>query len=248
MPIEAPGIRMSTLDSTHFGFAVARADAITAEEIPGALEFCTRLNVRLLIVRCAVEQVTTVHALEHAGFELMDTLVYYERDLVARPISKPRSRPIRRLQPDEADQVEQIARICFRHYSGHYHADKRLAGDTSTEVYAKWARSCCDINDPSAFVLVASNGPALVAFSSFRRQTSKRGELILGAVLPAARGEGLYRKFVEAGMFRLQSSGVSTFETSTHLSNWPAQVAWISAGLRPSRAYHTFHRWFTQDA
>jgi hypothetical protein len=45
-------------------------------------------------------------------------------------------------------------------------------------------------------------------------------------------------------MKRLQAAGATRFVTSTHLSNWGAQSAWVRAGLRPYRAYHTFHRWF----
>jgi hypothetical protein len=63
-------------------------------------------------------------------------------------------------------------------------------------------------------------------------------------VLPTARGAGLYRNLTLAGMLRLQSSGAKKFITSTHLSNWSAQASWTAAGLHPSSAHHTFHRWF----
>ncbi|MDQ2943021.1 MAG: hypothetical protein M3R21_05040, partial [Candidatus Dormibacteraeota bacterium] len=141
-------------------------------------------------------------------------------------------------------QVEAIARSCFRDYSGHYHADPRLDRDACTETYASWARSCCDQQEPAGFVLVAGEARRRIAFSSFRRTSDTQGELVLGAVLPEARGAGLYRRLTIEGMLRLQSSGASLFVTSTHISNWSAQAAWIAAGLRPSRAYYTFHRWF----
>lgn len=243
MPVEAPGVRLSALDSDRFGVVIARADGITARELTAVLEFCENRNVEMLVARSAVEDVATTHALESADFLLMDTLIYYERDLAAAPIEVPATAEIHDLGPDDAVQVEAIARECFRDYLGHYHADPRLDRGACTEVYASWARSSCDNSGPDAFVLVAGDPGRREGFSTFRR-TGDEGELLLGGVLPEARGSGLYRLMTMAGMLRLQQSGAKRFVTSTHLGNWGAHAAWTAAGLRPFRAYHTFHRWF----
>ncbi len=243
MPVEAPGVRLSPLDIERFGLVVARADGLTALELPAVLDFCNSNQVQMLIARSGVEDATTTHALESASFVLMDTLVYYERDLASSPVQPGGKEEIHVLGPDDAARVEWIARECFRDYLGHYHADLRLDRDACTEVYASWARSSCENAGPDAFVLVAGS-PRLEGFSTYRRTASGEGELLLGAVLPAARGKGLYRQMTLAGMLRLQESGTKRFVTSTHLGNWGAQAAWSAAGLRPFRAYHTFHRWF----
>ena len=243
MPVEAPGVRLSPLDIERFGLVIARADGLTALELPAVLDFCKSNQVQMLIARSGVEDATTTHALESASFLLMDTLVYYERDLASSPVQPGGTEEIHVLGPDDAARVEWIARECFQDYLGHYHADPRLDRDACTEVYASWARSSCENAGPDAFVLVTGS-PRLEGFSTFRRTASGEGELLLGAVLPAARGKGLYRQMTMAGMFRLQESGTKRFVTSTHLGNWGAQAAWSAAGLRPFRAYHTFHRWF----
>ena len=95
-----------------------------------------------------------------------------------------------------------------------------------------------------AFALVVGPRDHRVGFSCFRRTSDEEGELLLGAVLPEARGQKLYTRLTLAGMHRLQAAGVTRFITSTHLGNWAAAAAWMSAGLRPYRAYYTFHRWF----
>ncbi len=56
----------------------------------------------------------------------MDTLVYYRRNLASSPATDPGDGRIRLLREGEAEQVEAIARECFRDYGGHYHADPRL--------------------------------------------------------------------------------------------------------------------------
>lgn len=246
MPIEHREIALSPLDTRRFGVCTARADALTAEGLSGALDFCRSQDVELLIGRCRVDDVVTVHALEAAGFLLMDTLVYYQRNLAGSPIADPRDGRIRLLRDGEAEQVEAIARECFRDYGGHYHADPRLDRAACTEVYASWARSSCEQQDTSRFVLVADDSHGLVAFSTFSLNPDDEGELLLGAVSPRARGSGLYRLLTVSGMFRLQSSGAGRFITSTYLGNWGAQASWAAAGLSPYAAYHTFHRWFDQ--
>lgn len=246
MPVESPGIRLSQIDTDRFGVITARADGMDVEQLESAIAFCNGHRVQLLISRSRVEDVATTHALGKAGFLLMDTLVYYERDLVRSPIDVPPDGRIELMQPGEEDQVEAIARECFRDYSGHYHADPRLDREACTEVYASWARACCEQTD-GGFVLVAGEVGRRVGFSSFRQGPTEVGELVLGAVLPAARGAGLYRSLTLAGMLRLQSSGAEKFMTSTHLSNWSAQGSWTAAGLQPYSAYHTFHRWFDRN-
>jgi RimJ/RimL family protein N-acetyltransferase len=244
MPVEDPGTRVSQLDSERFGIVAARSDGITAEKVPLALEFCHSQNVQLLIARCRVEDVAAIHGLGKSGFELMDTLVYWKRDLAGSPVVDPGESPVRMLQPGEEAQVEEIARASFRDYSGHYHADPRLDRAACTEVYASWARSLCDQKEPSGFVLAAPGRGGLVGFCGFRRTPRDQGELMLGAVSQAARGAGLYGRLTLAGMFRLQSMGATEFVTSTYLGNWAAQASWVAIGLHPSSAYHTFHRWF----
>ena len=145
MPVEAPGIRLSQIDTDRWGVITARADGLVADELESAIGFSHQHDVQLLIARCRVEDLATTHALGLAGFLLMDTLVYYERDLVRSPASGQADRAIELMKPGDEDQVEAIARECFREYSGHYHADLRLDRAACTETYASWALSLIHI-------------------------------------------------------------------------------------------------------
>ena len=244
MPIDHPEIALSPLDTARFGVCTARADALAADGLERILDFCRSQNVELLIGRCSVENAATVHALERSGFLLMDTLVYYKRNLATSPVADPGDGRIRPLRAGEADAVEAIARECFHEYGGHYHADPRLDRRAVTEVYASWARASCERPERSSFVLVGDMGRGSVGFATFRLSLAAEGELVLGAVSPGARGSGLYRELTLAGMYRLQSLGAGSLITSTYLGNWGAQKSWVAAGLSPYAGYHTFHRWF----
>jgi len=246
MPVDASGVKLSPLDTDRFAIVTARAGEVTSAGLPELLEFCASHHVRLLIARTRIEDGAAARSLAASGAELMDTLVYYEG--TTAPPDIPSSGRVDLLGKDDADQVEAIARECFTDYSGHYHADRRLDRTACREVYASWARSCCTAHAAGdGFVLVAGEPAGRVGFSCFRLNSSDEGELVLGAVRPGARGRGLYTQLTLAGVQRLRAAGATRFVTSTQLSNWAAQSAWVRAGLRPYRAYHTFHAWFDQD-
>jgi ribosomal protein S18 acetylase RimI-like enzyme len=247
VPIEAGAVRLSPLDTARFGIRTARVDDVDERRLPETIEFCQSNSIELLIARCAVDRLATLASLNEAAFSLMDTLVYYERELVDLDPKPSPDHEIEDLDPDDAAQIEVIARTCFRDYPGHYHADPRLGRDACAEAYADWARTSCGLTEPAGFMLVAGARGRRLGFAAFEKRAGGSAELTLGAVLPEGRGKGLYRRLTIAGMTRLKAHGVRTFRASTHIANWSSQASWIGAGLRPREAYYTFHRWFSSS-
>jgi hypothetical protein len=130
-------VALSPIDEKRFGIRIARASAITVESLPGVLEFCRQQSVGMLIARCAVADLAAAQAMEREGFLLMDTLVYYARDLRHPPLPRPSAEPIvRPCRPKDEPRVRQIAAEAFRAYLGHYHADPRLDRRLCDEAYA----------------------------------------------------------------------------------------------------------------
>ncbi|HZQ48913.1 MAG TPA: hypothetical protein VFB69_01245 [Candidatus Dormibacteraeota bacterium] len=248
MPIEAGAVRLSPLDTERFGIRTARVDDVDERGLSEVVEFCHTNAIDLLIARCAVNKLAALAALNEAAFSLMDTLVYFERDLAGFAPPQSSDPAIEELLPEDAPQIEEIARTCFRDYPGHYHADPRLDRNACAEVYADWARNCCGLAETAGFTLVTGAPGRRLGFATFEKRTPGSAELTLGAVLPAGRGNGFYRRLTVAGMTRLKAEGVLTLRASTHIANWSAQVSWLGAGLRPYDAYYTFHRWFSDSA
>jgi ribosomal protein S18 acetylase RimI-like enzyme len=233
--------RLSTLDEQRFGVRTARVEDVKSEAVPGILQFCSREAVQLLIARCSVEQVAAAQAMEEAGFRLMDTLVYYQCTL-----RDPRASPdglVRPLNRREEAEVEAIAKASFSNYVGHYHADPRLDPALSDETYVDWTRRCMSGEAADAVLVVEDNG-LVAGFAALRMVSPELGDLVLGAVAPAARGRGFYRMLALAGMEWCQKNGAKQMTTSTHISNFAAQKAWTRAGMSLIRAAHTFHKWF----
>ncbi len=222
-----------------------RAAEVTVDALPAILEFCRSNEARLLIARCLTSELSAVQAMEREGFLLMDTLVYYERDLLKTPIPPDQGRiPIRTFRPGEEDAVRAVAASAFRGYFGHYHADSRLDRHRSDEAYADWAQRSCLSGEAADEVLVADCDGKPVGFTTLRMNSPTEGEGVLVAVAPEAQGRGVCVSFMVHAMKWCLSRGASTMIISTQLTNLSAQKAWVRVGFRPVQSYYTFHKWF----
>ena len=65
---EPSGVSLSYLDEQRFGIRSARAMQITANALPEIMEYSQQQMVQFLIARCSTKDLSTVQALERAGF------------------------------------------------------------------------------------------------------------------------------------------------------------------------------------
>jgi len=236
---------LSPLDETRFGVRSARARLVTTKNLPEVLAFCAANQVEFLVARCPTTDISAAHAMEAAGFRLMETLLYLRFDLKTRPIPMNKSNVlIRPVQPSEVSQVGALAHTAFTNYYGHYHADPKLDPQKSTEVYVDWAERCC--TDPAAanLVLVAEAEGELVGFRALRVNSPIQGEFILAGVSPEFRRRGIYRAFIVEGLKWCREQGLKEVLNSTHVANVVVQRACLRAGFEPAYSWYTFHKWF----
>ena len=236
---------LSPLDEARFGVRSARARVVSTENLPAVLAFCAANQVEFLVTRCPTSDIAAAHAMEAAGFQLMDTLLYLRFDLKTHPIPINQSDVlIRPVQPSEVGQVGELARAAFTTYYGHYHADPKLDHRKSTEVYVDWAERCC--TDPAAanLVLVAEAEGQLVGFRALRVNSPLQGEFILAGVNPQFQRRGIYRAFIVEGLKWCREQGLVEVLNSTHVANVAVQRACLHAGFEPAYSWYTFHKWF----
>lgn len=241
MPISS--LALSALDTDRFGVPTVRFTIDGASEIPALFESCRSMQAALLIVRCSSDDVDAVVALEEAGARLMDTLLYYERDLVGWTASATDGCVIRSFVPGEIDRIEEIARAAFVGYRGHYHVDRRLDPVACSDAYASWARRSCESRDVAAEVLVADLDGRAVGFAALRANSPTESEGVLYGVDPAARRLGAYRRLMDASLTWSRDQGMNRFVISTQLSNIVVRRVWAGMGFLPYASWHTFHAW-----
>ena len=243
--MDSSPVEFSKLDEERFGIKVAKTNTLTFENINEIIEICTSNQVALLIARCPVVDIRTVHAMEENGFLLMDTLISLRLDLENYQEPEQLSEvTIRPFKPGEEQQISDVAGKAFTGYYGHYHADPRLNPESATAVYRSWAERCC--NDPTVAdsVLVAELDGQIVGFRADRINSQGQGQFILTGVNPEFQRRGIYRSLVLAGIRRCKILGAKEIINSTHLANVAVQKVCNRLGFILKEAHHTFHKWF----
>jgi GNAT superfamily N-acetyltransferase len=209
------------------------------------MSFCDSNRVVLLIARCLVTELQTVQSMEREGFSLMDTLVYYARDLEKHPIPQDTAQvKVRSVQPGEEYAVKAVATESFHGYFGHYHADARLDRAQCDAIYSDWSFRSCVSRDVADEVLVAELDGSVAGFATLRLNSPEEGEGVLFGIAPRAQRRGIYRSFMIQGMKWCLSKGATRMVVSTQITNIAVQKVWVRVGFEPSHAWYTFHKWF----
>lgn len=238
-------VALSELDENRFGIRTARANGVTAADVDPVMGFCQREAVQMLIVRVDTQHLDAAQQLEARGCQLMDTLLYYRRDLIRFPVAPPPLTPlIRPAQDADVDSVDRTARAAFRDYVGHYHADPRLDDALCDDTYADWAvRSVTHTSQAQQMRVVEHDG-RVVGFIIVQMLNAQQGDVSLVAVAPEAQGQGLYKALLHHGENWCQQQGAAEMVYSTQLTNVVVQRVLTKRHYALDHSVYTFHKWF----
>ncbi len=240
-------VALSAIDEARFGVRIARIHDLTPDSLEETLQFCRANSVQMLIARVLDQHIRFVQQLEDLGFRLMDTLVYYRRDLLRTPLPETQDAAlIRAVRPNEETVVREIAAQSFQGYFGHYHADPRLDQAACDAAYISWAERSCTDRSLADEVLVAELDGQLVGFLTLRRNVPEQTEIVLNGVTPAAQGRGVYRELVSRALQQGAAWAAQEIIVSTQIVNLAPQKVWVRLGFEPYRFYYTFHKWFDE--
>ena len=240
-------IALSSIDEKRFGIQIARASIMKSTEVDKSIEYCKENHVKMLIARCSTSDLDSVQHMEQNGFCLMDTLMYYARNLLKAPIPNDYSSiPIRPVKPGEELAVKAVASRAFQGYYGHYHADSKLDRTKCDATYVDWAYQSCVSKKVADGVLTAEQDSEIIGFATIRFNDIEEGEGVLFGIDPSAQGQGIYRSFIIQGMKYCQVNGRSRMIVSTQVTNLAVQKVWVRTGFEPSASYYTMHRWFDE--
>ena len=235
---------ISDIDKERFGFKTARVVGLSSDSLSGVLDFCRGEKVKLLIARCNISDLNAAQSMEKNDFLLMDTLMYYNRDLTFRSV--PADHGVANVRPiwmEEEEEMIAVAQASFHGYYGHYHADSRLDNDKCDEVYVDWARKAFAARQSDNF-LVGEVGGRVVSFGVLRINNPDEGEMFLGGIHPDFQGQRIYHSFLCKAMNWCISKNTKILVISTQLNNIAVQKVLVKLGFEISRGYYTFHKWF----
>lgn len=244
MSAEPPAAELSPLDTQRWKVPSARAAVVTPDNLGEVLAFCRLHAVRFLVARCATDDAVTASAMEREGFHLMDTLLWFSRDL-RRPLPEQTGAAcIRDLAAGEEPAVARVAAEAFAGYRGHYHADPRLDRRQCDAVYADWAARSCVPGDSAGTVLVASLEGEIAGFISVRLNSEREGEVPLYAVAPSLQRRRLGHALLVGALRWCRERERTSMIISTQITNLASLKLWTRLGFEPLHSYYTFHKWF----
>ena len=213
---------------------------------------CRDLKIEHLSIKVDTADLSCIHALEKAGFRLMDTLVTYCFDFDKSALGA-RDYPyaIREQAQEDTEPIVALARLSFQEYIDRFHLDPTLDNQDCDELYGEWARNSC-LGVVADRVSVVEDDAEILGFATSKlhrkvnRFTDRRiGEIVLVCVSPKVRGGGVYTSFIHEGLCFLHNR-VDFVQVVTQINNTHVQRAWNNLGFRLIGSRSTFHKWFEE--
>lgn len=240
-------ISLSAIDKSRFGITTAKIQLDGDEAVPEINAWCDTNSVEMLIARCRCDDIGLVQKLEKDGFFLTDTLVYYRKKaLLASANFLKDGYSMRLAMPADAAAVGQLAKVTFAGYTGHYHADPRLAVADADAVYSSWAASSCDSAAVADQVILIEHAGKIVAFATVKKVESYMMEGVLFGVSPEHQGRSLYGALMLLSQNWAIDHQFTQMIVSTQVTNLAVQKVWCRQGFEPLKSFYTFHKWFVR--
>lgn len=230
-----PAARLEQLDAPG---SYAEARDVKRDLLASVLEECRAAGIRNLSARVDTGNLTTIHVLEAAGFELIDGIQTFQLTLNGRHSSAPPG--TRLFKAGDLPEVLEIGRTAF--VFDRFHADPSLSPEVAGRINESWTRNCC-LGTAADAVVVAEDEGKVVSYVTCRAdRQAKQGIIILVATAASARGKGAARRASSAALHWFGAQGLESVEVGTQLRNIPAARLYQSLGFLLSRTSLTFRK------
>jgi len=209
------------------------------------------LDLDCIMAKIYSDDFVSIHALERAGFLLMDTELTFIYDTTKGPLPSIQKHGegigIRPAVESDIDELAVLAGRAFKDHFGRFHSDEELPRTMASRVYEEWIRSSW--SGYADWMFVAEVDKHLAGCSIWRKPTaleeslSRRvGHYSIGFVDPAFKNRGLFASLTYRGMETL-CDHAHVIEGPTHVDNLPVQRAYERLGWQARGAIHSFHKW-----
>ena len=235
----------STADSRRFGLAVfrGRVDESTPPEAIANEIRVARPDV--VIFRCPAGHTTSVRHLLAEGHTPIhaDTLVHYSCRLGHQQQPRPPAGVSLQLAaPRDAAAIADVPRRGFQGYRSHYSANPLFDPERVLDGYVEWALAyAVEAGEDRETWVVRLDGKITGFATCGVDPKGASVAIVLNAVHPDFRGNGLYGSLLQAIVCHYGNAGFSSLEISTQIWNYIVQRAWCRAGLAIRCAFDTYH-------
>lgn len=227
------------------GYDEARQEK--AELLRATLAQCRSEGIRYLIARMHAADLTSIHALEQNGFELIDGIQTFSRrlDRTAEWRVEGGYR-IRRYEPQDLEEILAIARSSY--VFDRFHMDAFLSREAADAVNERWVENSC-LGRAADAVIVALEGSLPVGYVTAKIDSEagqelgvRFGTIGMVATAPALRGRGVARAATCGALQWFAQQGVDVVEVGTQLCNIAAGRLYEQCGFRLAANSLTFRK------
>ena len=165
-----------------------------------------------------------IHALENAGFVLVDGLVSLDANISSIEIEEPLNE-IREANEDDFDELKDLT---WGLYSiSRIFNDPLIPKNKANEFYIKWVENSL-LGKAADSVLVWEEEKKILGYITLQ----KKGQIPLLGVSSAARGKGIAKRLVKASFNKFKEWGVETIVVNTQIGNILALRVYQNCGFK----------------
>jgi len=228
--------------------ALTQGKGLLAEQVQAA----AARGIEGLVARVPARDMLAAQALEATGYRLVDVSVEWMLTLEGLPdkAASLQGAVVRAWRPGEQNQLAELAAASFcdlHGYADRFAMDPRLRGQCP-ELYRRWLANSLD-GEQADQVLVLEREGEVLGFITLKlpaggpAPAADTGWVVLNAIAPAERGQGLYHGLLQRGLAWLAKHRVAKARVRTKLSQPAVIRAWAALGGRQVHADLTFHNW-----
>lgn len=227
-------------DSEFFGFRVARVNAQTITDASARVidNFCKQNAVRLLYFLARSDVPETTSAAAHAGFNLVDIRLTFERSNLPTGELPQDIRPV---NPNDYAALEEIAATA--HTDTRFYFDGHMLRQKCDDLYRRWIRRSCEGWAQMIFVTGPAGSPTGYVTCHANRETTG-GSIGLIAVRASSRRTGLAGKLVTASLTWFAQQGLKTATVVTPGRNISAQRLYQRHQFVTQSLELYYHKWY----
>jgi RimJ/RimL family protein N-acetyltransferase len=181
-----------------------------------------------------------IHALEEAGFELIDGIQTFGLDLGTERQGAAYPHGVRPFEVRDLAEVVEIGRTAFVH--DRFHADAALSRETADRVNATWTRNCCLGTAADGVIVTVEEGRVASYVTCKLDRPRVTGVIVLVATAEWARGRGAARRATAGALKWFAEQGMRRVEVGTQLRNIPAGRLYEECGFRLCAASLTLRK------
>lgn len=204
-----------------------------------------KAGMEYVTVRRPQHEWARIHALEHAGFRVVDGIIEFQEPVKAEA-EKPSSAVwnFRRAIPDDAVNAARLAARMFK--ISRFHNDPLLTAAQAERVHSEWAKNSC-IGKAADAVWLAEADAGLLGFVTCKLEGEHQGRIVLIGVDASYAGIGLGSALVRRASMWFGEKGCKIVSVQTQTDNFAAIRLYTKCGLDPVSSYVTL-RWSARES